>query len=106
MESNSAHNSSSQEKSTGSMRRTPSVASSAMDARSADIKELVAGLDRITDRRLEKQRFVPSGQKTDEISLNALGAKGERALGRRISEQDADSKTAELKGKPVEIAAQ
>ena len=41
------------------------------------------------DVRLEKQRYVMSGKKGDEVSLTALGAKVERALGRRMTGQDA-----------------
>ena len=55
----------------------------------AEIKELGQGLDRLKDKRLEQQRFVASAQKTDELSKLALGAKLERALGRRMTTQDA-----------------
>lgn len=91
-----------------SITRTVSVASSATDARSADIKQWADGFDRLADRRLEEQRFVPSGQKTDEISTNALGAKLERALERRMSGQDAELKTTALNEKAavIEVAAQ
>lgn len=41
------------------------------------------------DERLDKQRYVMSGNKSDEVSKLALGAKLERALGRRLSGQDA-----------------
>lgn len=84
--------------------RSPSSASSAVDPRSAELKEWAAGFERMTDRRLEEQRFIPSGQKTDEISTNALGAKLERALGRRMSEQDAHYKNRELDEKVDEKA--
>jgi hypothetical protein len=55
----------------------------------AEIKELAQGLDRLKDKRLDKQRFVQSAQKTDDLSKLALGAKLERALGRRMTTQDA-----------------
>lgn len=41
------------------------------------------------DARLQKQRYEMSGKKDDEISITALGAKVERALGRRMTGQDA-----------------
>lgn len=42
------------------------------------------------DERLDKQRYVMSGHKSDEVSKLALGAKVERALSRRMVGQDAD----------------
>lgn len=70
-------------------RADSTISSSTADVRSADIKEWGETIDRLADQRLEKQRFVPTSQKTDEIATNALGAKLERALGRRMSGQDA-----------------
>jgi len=55
----------------------------------AEIKQLTQGLDRLENRLLQQQRFVPSAQKTDDLSKLALGAKVERALGRRMTDQDA-----------------
>jgi hypothetical protein len=55
----------------------------------AEIKELAQGLDRLKDKRLEQQRFVQSAEKVDDLSKLALGAKLERALGRRMTKQDA-----------------
>lgn len=55
----------------------------------AEIKQLALGLDRLKDKRLERQRYVASEQKTDDLSKLALGAKLERALGRRMTTQDA-----------------
>lgn len=55
----------------------------------AEIKELAQGLDRLKDKRLDKQRFVQSPEKVDNLSKLALGAKLERALGRRMTAQDA-----------------
>ncbi|KAF4554231.1 Hypothetical protein D9617_5g071080 [Elsinoe fawcettii] len=84
--------------------RSPSTASS-NDARSADLKSWAATFERMSDQRLEKQRFIPSDKKDEEISTNALGAKLERALGRRMSGQDAVFKRREMSEKPVQIAA-
>jgi len=41
------------------------------------------------DERLDKQRYEMSGNKSDEVSKLALGAKVERALARRMVGQDA-----------------
>lgn len=41
------------------------------------------------NKPLTKQRFIPSTEKTDNLSKLALGAKVERALGRRMTGQDA-----------------
>ena len=71
---------------------TPSIApstTSSIDPRSADIKAWNAGLDRLEDKRLQQQRYVVSPEKTDCMSKLALGAKLDRALARRWSEQDA-----------------
>lgn len=43
----------------------------------------------MADERLEKQRYVMNDRKGDEVSIAALGAKVERALGRRMVGQDA-----------------
>ncbi|KAK2807550.1 hypothetical protein FQN50_005418 [Emmonsiellopsis sp. PD_5] len=59
------------------------------DSRLAEIKELGEGLERLENKRLSQQRFVPTPQKTDDLNKLALGAKVERALGRRMSSQDA-----------------
>lgn len=60
-----------------------------MSSTDEEIKSWSAGFERMQDKRLEKQRYVMSGKKGDEISTNALGAKLERALGRRMVSQDA-----------------
>ncbi|EFE31678.1 uncharacterized protein ARB_01277 [Trichophyton benhamiae CBS 112371] len=59
------------------------------DSRMAEIKELSAGLARLENKRLSQQRFVPTPEKSESLSKLALGAKVERALGRRMSSQDA-----------------
>lgn len=74
-----------QPSSTGS---SSTLASSA-DPKAADIKTWSAGFERMQDARLDKQRYVMSGNKSDEVSKLALGAKLERALGRRMTGQDA-----------------
>ena len=61
----------------------------AHDPKTADIKSWSAGFERMQDARLEKQRYVMSGNKSEEVSKLALGAKLERALGRRMTGQDA-----------------
>ena len=55
----------------------------------AEIKQFTQGLDRLSNKKLEMQRFVPSEKKKDEISTLSIGAKLERALGRRMANQDA-----------------
>lgn len=59
------------------------------DPKAADIKSWSAGFERMQDARLDKQRYVMSGNKSEEVSKLALGAKLERALGRRMTGQDA-----------------
>ncbi|KAF4543102.1 hypothetical protein DIS24_g12 [Lasiodiplodia hormozganensis] len=71
---------------------TPSIApstTSSIDPRAAEIKAWNAGLDRLEDKRLVSQRYVASPDKIDNMSKLALGAKLDRALARRMSEQDA-----------------
>lgn len=55
----------------------------------AEIKEYTDGLERLENKPLSQQRFVPSAEKTDDLNKLALGAKVERALGRRMTGQDA-----------------
>ncbi|MDI1488530.1 MAG: hypothetical protein OHK93_007805 [Ramalina farinacea] len=59
------------------------------DPRVAEIKEWTQGLDRLEQKRLQQQRYAPTQEKTDSLSKLALGAKLERALGRRMTDQDA-----------------
>lgn len=59
------------------------------DPRTQDIKSWKAGFQRMSDERLEKQRYQLSEKKDDEITTIALGAKVERALNRRMVGQDA-----------------
>ncbi|PGH09357.1 hypothetical protein GX51_00800 [Blastomyces parvus] len=76
---------------TGSLALSDHTVSSTMtgDSRLAEIKELGAGLERLENEPLTKQRFVPTPEKSDNLNKLALGAKVERALGRRMSSQDA-----------------
>ncbi|EEP77048.1 predicted protein [Uncinocarpus reesii 1704] len=73
--------------STISDRTVASVGTS--DSRLNEIRELGEGLERLENKRLNQQRFVPSPEKTDNLSKLALGAKLERALRRRMTGQDA-----------------
>lgn len=41
------------------------------------------------NKKLGQQRFVPTQEKSEHLSKLALGAKLERALGRRMGGQDA-----------------
>ena len=66
-----------------------STLSSTTDPKAADIKSWAKGFERMQDERLDRQRYVMSGNKTEEVSKIALGAKVERALGRRMVGQDA-----------------
>ena len=55
----------------------------------AEIKEWSQGLERLEQKQLQQQRYAPTQEKTDSLSKLALGAKVERALGRRMTDQDA-----------------
>ncbi|KAL8656502.1 MAG: hypothetical protein Q9210_000217 [Variospora velana] len=59
------------------------------DPRLQEIKEWSTGFDRLENKRLQQQRYQPTLEKTDNLSKLALGAKVERALGRRMTDQDA-----------------
>lgn len=59
------------------------------DPRIADISHLHDGFTRLENKPLNKQRFVPTEEKSDNLNKLALGAKVERALGRRMTSQDA-----------------
>lgn len=59
------------------------------DTRLTDIHHLGDGLERLENKPLQQQRFVPTTEKTDNMNKLALGAKVERALGRRMTGQDA-----------------
>ena len=57
--------------------------------RHALLERLAVGFGRMEVPSLNKQRFVPSQKKVDDMSTRAMGAKLERALDRRLSKQDA-----------------
>ncbi|KAJ6128281.1 hypothetical protein N7471_009498 [Penicillium samsonianum] len=59
------------------------------DPRIADIFQLHDGFERLESKPLNKQRFVPTEEKSNNLNKLALGAKVERALGRRMTGQDA-----------------
>lgn len=59
------------------------------DPRVADITHLGDGLERLENKPLQAQRFVPTAEKAENLNKLALGAKVERALGRRMTGQDA-----------------
>lgn len=72
----------------------PSVANTVKTTLSSDsaqqeIKDIENGLIKLENKKLATQRFVPTPEKTDHLSKLALGAKLERALGRRMGGQDA-----------------
>lgn len=68
---------------------TSASASTTNDPRLAEIKEWTVNLDRLEQKRLQQQRYAPTQTKTDHLSKLALGAKVERALERRMTDQDA-----------------
>ncbi|KAF2197824.1 hypothetical protein GQ43DRAFT_189276 [Delitschia confertaspora ATCC 74209] len=66
-----------------------SASSTAGDPKAQEIKSWNAGFDRLEDKRLTQQRYTLSEGKSADMSKVALGAKLERALGRRMTGQDA-----------------
>ena len=66
----------------------PSLAPS-QDSVQQEITQITEGLEKLENKKLESQRFVPSVEKTENLSKLALGAKLERALDRRLGGQDA-----------------
>lgn len=80
---------------------TPSIApshlsnasSTAGDPKAQEIKSWNAGFERLEDKRLSQQRYTLSTEKNEDLSKLALGAKLERALGRRMTGQDAVFRT-------------
>jgi hypothetical protein len=59
------------------------------DSAQQEISNIEEGLDKLANKKLASQRFVPSKEKSENLSKLALGAKLERALGRRMGSQDA-----------------
>ncbi|KAK5660187.1 hypothetical protein OQA88_13657 [Cercophora sp. LCS_1] len=70
---------------------TPSVAPTVAttDSAVAEIRDIEKGLDRMENKALTQQRVTLSEEKVANMSKLALGAKLDRALGRRMSSQDA-----------------
>lgn len=66
-----------------------SLSLSTTDPKTADLRSFANVLDRMNDERVDRQRFVMSSHKTEEVSKIALGAKVDRALSRRMVGQDA-----------------
>ncbi len=71
----------------------------------AEIKEWEMGFHRLESKRLQQQRFVPSAEKSENLSKLALGAKVERALNRRLSSQDASPRKVMSEKSAMERAA-
>ncbi|ORY10687.1 hypothetical protein BCR34DRAFT_485347 [Clohesyomyces aquaticus] len=69
------------------------ASSTAGDPKAQEIKSWNAGFERLEDKRLAQQRYQLSSEKNDDMSKLALGAKLDRALGRRMSGQDAVFRT-------------
>lgn len=69
-----------------------------------EIKQLSQGLERLENKPLQDQRFVPTQDKKDAMSKVSLGAKVERALSRRMVNQDyvrKEKRDPEKRGLPV-----
>jgi len=77
------------------------ISSSTGDPRIQEIKEWTKNLDRLNSQRLQQQRYQPSPEKSDNLSKLALGAKVERALGRRMTSQDAVLRPRVISEKPI-----
>ncbi|KAL8972156.1 MAG: hypothetical protein Q9183_000695 [Haloplaca sp. 2 TL-2023] len=75
--------------------------SSSADPRLQEIKEWSTGFERLDNKHLQKQRYQPTPEKTDNLSKLALGAKVERALGRRMTDQDATFRGKVMSEKPA-----
>ncbi|KAA8647565.1 hypothetical protein EYZ11_007012 [Aspergillus tanneri] len=71
------------------------------DPRLAEFHNLRDGLERLENKPLQKQRFVPTPEKTDNLNKLALSAKVERALDRRMTGQDAIMRKPMLSEKPA-----
>ena len=72
------------------------------DPRFQDLSTWQKGLERLERPRLQQQRYVPSREKSESIASLALGAKVERALGRRMTGQDAVMR---VQARPMAVAA-
>jgi len=63
------------------------------DSAQQEIKDIEEGLDKLENKKLTNQRYVLTPKRSEDLSKLALGAKLERALGRRMGGQDAVMKT-------------
>lgn len=63
------------------------------DPRTAELRSFANIFEKMSDARLDKQRYIMSGNKTEEVGKIALGAKLDRALSRRMVGQDATFRT-------------
>jgi len=59
------------------------------DSAQQEIKDIEEGLDKLANKKLASQRYELTEERTEDLSKLALGAKLERALGRRMGGQDA-----------------
>jgi len=59
------------------------------DSAQQEIKDIEEGLEKLENKKLNSQRFVLTQERSENLSKLALGAKLERALGRRMGSQDA-----------------
>lgn len=76
------------------------ASTSSLDPKAIEIKSWSGALERMQDKRLERQRFEMNDRKKDEVGKLALGAKVERALARRMVGQDA---TFPVKSKGMDV---
>jgi hypothetical protein len=60
-----------------------------VDSVQQEINTITENLEKLENKKLTNQRFVPSLEKSENLNKLALGAKLERALDRRMSSQDA-----------------
>ena len=77
------------------------IASSTDPALAGEVKHYTEKLARLESKRLQQQRYIPSREKTESLSQLALQAKLERALGRRMTGQDAVLRTKVIDEKPM-----
>jgi hypothetical protein len=77
--------------STYSMAPTVNTVKTSLSTASAhqEIINIEIGLSKLENKKLASQRFVATKEKSEILSKLALGAKLERALGRRMGGQDA-----------------
>ncbi len=84
-----------------SIARSDATTSSTADPVVVEFRYYIHGLDRLDSKRLQQQRYTPSEEKTESLSQLALQAKLERALGRRMTSQDAVLRPKVMSEKPV-----